>query len=64
MEKAIMSHDDFDVFIIYESDEYILEKRLTFEHSIPRVVGFWDLLEKITILLIATIGWNLDEVLF
>ena len=55
MEKAIMSHDDFDVFIIYESDEYILEKRLTFEHSIPRVVGFWDL---------ATIGWNLDEVLF
>ena len=56
MEKAIMSHDDFDVFIIYESDEYILEKRLTFEHSIPRVVGFRDLLEKITILLIATIG--------
>lgn len=21
MEKALMSHDDFDVFIIYESDE-------------------------------------------
>lgn len=64
MERALLCHKDFDAFIIDESDECLLEAGVAIDHSVLQAIGFWDLMEKRTILLTATIGFDLNIVLF
>lgn len=59
----MIERNNFDIFIIDEADACILEKGYLFDIISQRVIGFWDLLQKRTILLSATIQEDLQDVL-
>ena len=60
----MLEHENFDMFVIDEADESLIRKGTTIDDRNNRVVGFWDLLAKRTVLLSATIGMNMDDILF
>ena len=64
MQQALMSHQDLDMVVIDESDQCLMELGSAFDESKQIVSGFWDLLEKRTVLLTATVGNDLIDILF
>ena len=51
------------MFIIDEADQCIIEKGSIVDEVRKQVKGFWQLLEKRTILLSGTISFDLDDIL-
>lgn len=64
MNQALLNHENFDVFVIDEADQCLLEKGVSTSDNLQSFVGFWDILLKRTILLTATAGESLCDILF
>ena len=56
--------ESYDVFVIDEADDSILNKGSAVDTAKKCVLGFWDLLSKRTILLTATMGQPMEDLLF
>ena len=63
MKSALCHYEKYDVMILDEADECVLEHGSTIHPEKMRIIGFWDLMEKKTILLTATLGHDLSDVL-
>ena len=63
MEKALKDQDNYDVFIIDEADACLMEKGSLIDHPNQKVRGYWDLMQRKTVLLTATIPFDLDDLL-
>ena len=59
-----MCHADYDVFVIDECDQCLLEFGSFIDPKKKIVQGFWDVLLKKTVLLTATIGEDMENILF
>ena len=64
MQSTLFKSKDYDVFIIDEADQCILELGSTIDTAKSMVFGYWDLLTKRSILLTATISKDLEDILF
>ena len=64
MQSALFKSKDYDVFIIDEADQCLLELGSTIDSANSIVFGYWDLLTKRSILLTATISKDLEDILF
>jgi late competence protein required for DNA uptake (superfamily II DNA/RNA helicase) len=64
MQQALLSHDQFDVFIIDEADQSLLEKGISTTENLSQFAGFWNILLKRTILLTATACDQFVDILF
>ena len=64
MQTALMSHSDYDMFVIDEADQCLLELDSMIDQRRQIVQDFWDILRKKTVLLTATIGEDMENVLF
>ena len=49
--------------ILDEADSCVLDHGSTIDPNKMRIIGFWDLMERKTILLSATLGKDLEDVL-
>lgn len=63
MAQALIKRREYDTFIIYEADEYLIPLGAIIDGANEIVVRFWDLMEKITFLLTATAGLDLEDIL-
>ena len=63
MEDALLNYEKYDVMILDEADSCVLEHGSAVDVDKKRIIGFWDLMERKTILLSATLGYDLEEVL-
>ena len=63
MRDALLNQRNFNAFIIDEADECILEQGAIMNPETGAFEGFWDMLEKKTILLTATINISLEDAL-
>lgn len=63
MEEALLRLDEFDVFILDEADHATLSHGCAINSAEGKVYGFWDMFRKRTILMSATIGDDLKDVL-
>jgi hypothetical protein len=59
MQQALLKYEQFDVFVVDEADDCILEHGAVIDLHKGQYIGFWDLMEKKTILLTATVGFDL-----
>lgn len=59
MEQALGRLNDFDVFVIDEADDWIIEHEIHVDQVNERIFGFWDLKQKRTILLSATVSFDM-----
>ena len=50
--------------ILDEADSCVIEHGSAIDPTKMRIIGFWDLMERKTILLSATLGKDLEEILF
>ena len=64
MQSALFKSNDYDVFIIDEADQCLLELGSSIDTAKSMVIGYWDLLTKRSILLTATISKDLEDILF
>ena len=63
MFDAMKRHKEFDGFIIDESDRCILKKGSIIVKETNRVLGFWHLLSKRTVLLTASTCHALEDLI-
>ena len=61
--EALLRQDEFSTFIIDEADSCVLENGYIVDELNYRVRGFWDLLQKRTVLLTATVGYDMQTIL-
>ena len=59
MEKALCHYEQYDVMILDEADSCVIDHGSTIDPDKMRIIGFWDLMERKTILLSATLGFDL-----
>ena len=64
MQTALYKSQEYDVFIVDEADQCILELGSTIDTAKQIVSGYWDILTKRSILLTATISKDLEDILF
>ena len=64
MEQALLNYEQYDVMILDEADSCVIEHGSAIDPTKMRIIGFWDLMERKTILLSATLGKDLEEILF
>ena len=63
IQSALTKADQFDIFVIDEADQCFEELVSVIDIQNDRVAGFWDLLRVRSILLTATIGENLEDIM-
>lgn len=63
MKKALIEIGDFDVFIVDEADQCLLDKGSTIDYAAMKALGFWSMSEKRTILMSATISFDFADAL-
>ena len=63
MESALQYYENYDILILDEADDCVIEHGSIIHPEKMRIVGFWDLMEKKTILLTATLGTDLSDIL-
>lgn len=59
----MIEQENYDVFILDEADHCILEKGCSIDLTTLKIRGFWEIMEKRTILLTATVPFDLNDVL-
>lgn len=64
MQQALKNHDQFDVCVIDEADQCLLEKGVYTADNLQHVSGFWNMLLKRAVLMTATAGENFADMLF
>ena len=64
MEDALLGYEKYDVMILDEADSCVIEHGSAVCVDRKRIIGFWDLMERKTILLSATLGNDLESVLY
>ena len=64
MQSALFKSNDYEVFIIDEADQCLLELGSSIDTAKSMVIGYRDLLTKRSILLTATISKDLEDILF
>ena len=64
MEQALLRYEQYEVMILDEADSCVIEHGSAIDPIKMRIIGFWDLMEKKTILLSATLGKDLEDVLY
>ena len=64
MQSALFKSNDYEVFIIDEADQCLLELGSSIDTAKSMVIGYWNLLTKRSILLTATISKDLEDILF
>ena len=62
MKQALLRLNDYDCFIIDEADICLIEQGGEIDPRTEVYIGFWDMMEKKTILLSATAGEDFEDI--